>query len=153
MTSYGERRWGKPPPGYVAGIARGDFGFSTKSEGKPGKILKNNINIDKCDKEKKSNSMINNISILREQNKDNEEDYKEEQEILLHSKQIENYMGERRGKTKEKSQKYLNKKREKENDTSIKNQFSLLKNELKRLDISEWENIPVIKEVLFNISS
>jgi len=30
MTSYGERRWGKPPPGYVPGLGRGAVGFVTR---------------------------------------------------------------------------------------------------------------------------
>ena len=30
MSSYGERRWGKPPPGYVPGLGRGAVGFVTR---------------------------------------------------------------------------------------------------------------------------
>ena len=30
MTSCGERRWGKPPPGYVPGLGRGAVGFVTR---------------------------------------------------------------------------------------------------------------------------
>ena len=30
MTSYGERRWGKPPPGYIPGLGRGAVGFVTR---------------------------------------------------------------------------------------------------------------------------
>ena len=30
MTSYGERRWGKSPSGYVPGLGRGALGFITR---------------------------------------------------------------------------------------------------------------------------
>ena len=32
MSSYGEKRWGKPPPGYIGGIGRGASGFTTRSD-------------------------------------------------------------------------------------------------------------------------
>ena len=30
MKSYGEMRWGKPPPGYIPGLGRGAVGFCTR---------------------------------------------------------------------------------------------------------------------------
>ena len=39
MKSYGEMRWGKPPPGYVPGLGRGAVGFCTRLDVGPARNI------------------------------------------------------------------------------------------------------------------
>ena len=37
--SYGEQRWGKPPPGYIPGLGRGAVGFTTRLDVGPARNI------------------------------------------------------------------------------------------------------------------
>ena len=62
MKSYGELRWGKPPPGYIPGLGRGAVGFCTRLDVGPAR------NIDAAN---------NNFQLVKEQNEKEQKEKKD----------------------------------------------------------------------------
>ena len=144
MTSYGERRWGKPPPGYVPGLGRGAVGFVTRLDIGPAR----NIIFNQPQEQEKpstNESKSNNIYGYEEKlfNKNDEDE--EDREADKQYEDFDKYMEERRKNIKEKNE-LLNLKRNRYEQPTIRQTFSALKNELKTLSQSDWESIPEIKD-------
>ena len=153
MKSYGELRWGKPPPGYIPGLGRGAVGFCTRLDVGPAR------NIDAAN---------NNFQIVKEQNENEQKDNKDytnfnkfygDDENLFGTTAVDeedkeadeqytffdNYMDERRKAKKEKLEMDKLKKLRGKKPT-IRQTFSELRNDLKRLNPVDWENIPEVKD-------
>ena len=142
MTSYGERRWGKPPPGYVPGLGRGAVGFVTRLDIGPARnIIFNQSEQEKPTNETKSNNLYGYEEKLFNKNEEDEEDKEADKQY----EDFDKYMEERRKNVKEKNE-LLNLKRNRNEQPTIRQTFSALKNELKTLSQADWENIPEIKD-------
>ena len=142
MTSYGERRWGKPPPGYIPGLGRGAVGFVTRLDIGPARnIIFNQPEQEKPSKETKSNNIYGYEEKLFNKDDEDEEDLEADKQY----EDFDKYMEERRKNVKEKNE-LLNLKRNRNEQPTIRQTFSALKNELKTLSQSDWESIPEIKD-------
>ena len=154
MQSYGEKRWGKPPPGYIPGLGRGAVGFTTRMDLGPNRNIENfqylnekNLNnyidpsnnnkIEKFQaqliKQKLSNDeKLFNNELMDDEDKDANEQYNF----------FDKYMSERNKNNKFKIENNKNNKAR----ISIKQTFSDLKLNLKKMSDLDWENIPEVKD-------
>jgi pre-mRNA-processing factor 6 len=170
--SKGESRWGKPPPGYIPGLGRGAVGFNTRSDIGPArnvapkeynKIINTRSGMFQ---EKKQQDGMGNQSAPSESENDQRDysesnfnkwngyeenlftstDYDEEdREADFQYNMIDQYMDERRKSRKEKNELEMLMKIRNEKPT-IRQSFSDIKHEMKKLSKDDWEKIPDIQD-------
>jgi pre-mRNA-processing factor 6 len=161
MTSYGESRWGKAPPGYIPGYGRGAVGFTTRSDIGPARNVPgpNEYNIN--NKYSPSTASVNQNQPKPEENdlKDysetrydrfegyqgenlfsNTEYDEEDRDADFEYNLVEKRMGERRkSRTEKKIADTLMKIRNER--PTIREQFSDLRKELTTLKPEDWDRI------------
>ena len=154
MQSYGEKRWGKPPPGYIPGLGRGAVGFTTRMDLGPNRNIENfqylnekNLNnyidpsnnnkIEKFQAQLIKQKLSNEEKLFNNELMDDEDKEANEQYNFF-----DKYMSERNKNNKFKIENNKNNKAR----ISIKQTFSDLKLNLKKMSDLDWENIPEVKD-------
>lgn len=173
--SKGESRWGKPPPGYIPGLGRGAVGFNTRSDIGPArnvapkeynKIINNRSGMFQEKKQQEGSGAQSGQSAPSESENDQRDysesnfnkwngyeenlftstDYDEEdREADFQYNMIDQYMDERRKSRKEKKELEMFLKIRNEKPT-IRQSFSDIKHEMKKLSKDDWEKIPDIQD-------
>ena len=137
------RNFGKPPPGYVAGLGRGAIGFTTRSDIGPARQVVGNpdepaVAQTPSEPTEGSYNKWSGYEGSLFSNIDYDAEDKEADDIL---EQVEIYLDGRRSQKREQNMK---KELEKANDSAPKyqEQFADIKRQLANVSREEWESIP-----------